>query len=238
MLPKVPIIRLSDSLDLPLPFYSDGIGTSMILLAAVPYTLKINPDEIARVPTGFACSLPAGMEAQIRSLKNAVDKGLLVADAPHTIDASERSEIVVNLLNQSGRSLTIRRGEPIALLVFAPVLRIEWDEIIPEKKNFDTSKEVAPSAKINLENEEDTGQTLLPEEPKETLLSQIEIEHLQEQADKDVKEIEGIEMEPLTSHKEEDIIDTNAAQKIGLEHSDTERLDIAPPNVPSIKKDV
>ena len=133
--------------------------------------------------------------------------------------------------------MTIRRGEPIALLVFAPVLRIEWDEIIPEKKNFDTSKEVAPSAKINLENEEDTGQTLLPEEPKETLLSQIEIEHLQEQADKDVKEIEGIEMEPLTSHKEEDIIDTNATQKIVLEHPDMERLDIAPPNVPSIKED-
>lgn len=129
MLPQIPIIRLADSLDLPLPRYADGVGTSIILQAAVSEPIKIIGGQFITIPTGFACALPLGVEAQVRSLKESKNSGLVVLNAPLTIDASDREEITVTLFNAGHNAAIIRRGQPIALLVFQAALRIQWDEI-------------------------------------------------------------------------------------------------------------
>lgn len=136
MLPKIPILRLPDSLDIPLPRYSDGIGTTLTLMAAVSNPIKIAPGEFATVPTGFQCALPLGLEAQIRSLPQFSESTpIVVLNAPVTIDASNHNPIAVTLKNMGHNSVLIRRKQPIATLVFSPAMRILWEEIKqPSKK--------------------------------------------------------------------------------------------------------
>ena len=50
-------------------------------------------------------------------------------NAPGTIDADYRGEIQVLLVNLSGEPFTLRRGERIAQLVIAPVVRAELEEV-------------------------------------------------------------------------------------------------------------
>ena len=49
-----------------------------------------------------------------------------MVNAPGTIDADYRGEIQVILINHGQESFTIQRGDRIAQLVIAPVLRAEW----------------------------------------------------------------------------------------------------------------
>ncbi len=130
MLPKIPILRLPDSLDIPLPKYQDGIGTSMVLAAAISEPIKIAPGEFTNIPTGFQFALPLGMEAQIRSLSPFSETiPIVVLNAPMTIDSSNHNPISITLKNTGNKSVLIRRGQPIALLVFSPVLRVIWEEV-------------------------------------------------------------------------------------------------------------
>ena len=50
-------------------------------------------------------------------------------NAPGTIDADYRGEVQVLLVNLSGEPFTLRRGERIAQLVVAPVVRAELEEV-------------------------------------------------------------------------------------------------------------
>ena len=50
-------------------------------------------------------------------------------NAPGTIDADYRGEIQVLLVNLGREALTVRRGDRIAQLVVAPVVRIAWREV-------------------------------------------------------------------------------------------------------------
>ena len=55
----------------------------------------------------------------------AVKHGVTVLNAPGTVDADYRGEIGVPLINHSDVPFTIRRGERIAQMVIAPVVRAE-----------------------------------------------------------------------------------------------------------------
>ncbi|HEY1334090.1 MAG TPA: dUTP diphosphatase, partial [Myxococcaceae bacterium] len=59
----------------------------------------------------------------------ALRHGITCINAPGTIDADYRGEIQVLLVNLSGEPFTLRRGERIAQLVVAPVVRAELEEV-------------------------------------------------------------------------------------------------------------
>lgn len=59
----------------------------------------------------------------------ALRHGILIPNAPGTIDADYRGEIQVILLNAGSEGFEIRRGDRIAQLVVAPVVRPEWIEV-------------------------------------------------------------------------------------------------------------
>jgi dUTP pyrophosphatase len=85
------------------------------------------PGERVLVPTGFAIALPEGFEAQVRPRSGlALHSGIVLPNAPGTIDADYRGEVKVILWNTGSEPFHIRRGERIAQLVVAPVVRPEF----------------------------------------------------------------------------------------------------------------
>jgi dUTP pyrophosphatase len=125
---KVEIRRLPHGEGLALPAYQSAHAAGLDLLAAVPEAspLILAPGQHALVPTGLTIALPSGHEAQVRPRSGLAAKhGVTVLNAPGTVDADYRGEIGVLLINHGIAPFTIRRGERIAQLVIASVVRAE-----------------------------------------------------------------------------------------------------------------
>jgi dUTP pyrophosphatase len=126
----VPITRLHGARDLPLPSRATPGSAGFDLHAAVAGELTIGPNERALVPTGLAIAVPFGHEAQVRPRSGlALRHGIVLPNAPGTIDSDYRGEIQVIVMNTGTRPFTLRRGDRIAQLVIAPVTRAEWREV-------------------------------------------------------------------------------------------------------------
>jgi dUTP pyrophosphatase len=90
--------------------------------------LVLAPGARALVPTGVSIALPEGYEAQVRPRSGlALRHGIVLPNAPGTIDSDYRGEVKVILCNLGDEAFTLRRGDRIAQLVIAPVVRAEWD---------------------------------------------------------------------------------------------------------------
>jgi dUTP pyrophosphatase len=84
------------------------------------------PGRHAMVPTGLSIALPEGYEAQVRPRSGLAAKhGVTVLNSPGTIDADYRGEVCVLLINHGPAPFTIRRGERIAQMVIAAVVRAD-----------------------------------------------------------------------------------------------------------------
>ncbi len=114
---------------LPLPAYQSDSAAGMDLRAAIAEPLTITPGQRLLVPTGIRVALPAGTEAQVRPRSGlAIKHGIGLVNAPGTIDADYRGEIRIILINHGDKDFLIERGDRIAQLVIAPVLRASWRE--------------------------------------------------------------------------------------------------------------
>ena len=125
---KVEIRQLPHGEGLALPAYQSAHAAGLDLLAAVPEEapLILAPGQRALVPTGLSIALPPGHEAQIRPRSGlALKHGITVLNAPGTVDADYRGEVSVLLINHGDAPFAIRRGERIAQMVIAPVVRAE-----------------------------------------------------------------------------------------------------------------
>ena len=125
---RIEIRQLPHGIGLPLPAYQSAHAAGLDLLAAVPEEapLTLAPGRHALVPTGLCIALPPGTEAQVRPRSGLAAKhGVTVLNAPGTVDADYRGEIGVLLINHGAAPFTIRRGERIAQLVIAAVIRAE-----------------------------------------------------------------------------------------------------------------
>jgi dUTP pyrophosphatase len=125
---KVDIHQLPHGEGLALPAYQSAHAAGLDLLAAVPEDapLILSPGQRALVPTGLTIALPPGYEAQVRPRSGLAAKhGVTVLNTPGTIDADYRGEIAVLLINHGEAPFPIRRGERIAQMVVASVVRAE-----------------------------------------------------------------------------------------------------------------
>ena len=130
---RVEIRQLPHGEGLALPSYQSADAAGLDLLAAVPETapLILLPGEHALVPTGLSIALPSGYEAQVRPRSGlAARHGVTVLNSPGTIDADYRGEISVILINHGGAPFAVRRGERIAQMVIAPVVRAELVPVV------------------------------------------------------------------------------------------------------------
>lgn len=130
MIPKLHILRTPDGIDFPLPSYASKHHTGLILQAAVPTVIKLEPGERVYIPVGFGVGIPDGFCGQIVSLPEvAKETGMIVMGAPQIVNPADRGALFVLIQNASRRQQILRRGQAIAQLLIMPVYQIAWNEI-------------------------------------------------------------------------------------------------------------
>jgi dUTP pyrophosphatase len=119
------LVRLLDP-GLPLPAYAHPGDAGADLCAAED--AEIAPGQRALVRTGIAIALPEGYVGLVHPRSGlAARMGVTVLNAPGTVDAGYRGEILVNLVNHDRViSAKIRRGDRIAQLVIQRVERAHF----------------------------------------------------------------------------------------------------------------
>ena len=125
---RVAVYREPSARDLPLPAYATAQAAGMDLHAALPPDQPLNllPGARALISTGLRIVLPLGYEGQVRARSGwAVRHGIGVLNAPGTIDSDFRGVLHVLLINWGQEPFAIQRGDRIAQLVIAPVVRAE-----------------------------------------------------------------------------------------------------------------
>jgi dUTP pyrophosphatase len=128
---ELQILRLPHGADLPVPSYQSAHAAGLDLLAAVPAAapMTLVPGGRGLVPCGIAIALPDGFEGQVRPRSGlAVEHGVTVLNAPGTIDADYRGEVMVVLVNLGANLFAVTRGLRIAQLIIAPVARAQIAE--------------------------------------------------------------------------------------------------------------
>jgi dUTP pyrophosphatase len=127
---RIALRRLANAEGLPLPAYATAQAAGLDLCAAIEEPVSLAPGQRALIKTGLAIALPDGLEAQIRPRSGlALRHGLTVLNSPGTIDADYRGEIAVALINLGQEEVRIARGDRIAQMVIAPVIRAVLDEV-------------------------------------------------------------------------------------------------------------
>ncbi|WP_308917705.1 dUTP diphosphatase [Jannaschia sp. LMIT008] len=111
--------------DLPLPAYATAGAAGLDLRACLPDgPLDLPPGGQVLVPTGFYVALPPGTEMQVRPRSGlSLRHRILVPNAPGTVDADYRGEVMVGLWNAGDAPFRVEHGDRIAQAVIAPVLR-------------------------------------------------------------------------------------------------------------------
>jgi len=128
---NVRVRRLAHGADLPLPAPASRSSAGLDLRAAVENERVLSPGERALVPTGLVLEIPDGWEGQVRPRSGlALHHGIVLPNAPGTIDSDYRGEVMVILANLGSEPFTIRRGDRIAQLVLAPVAAVAWVEAV------------------------------------------------------------------------------------------------------------
>jgi dUTP pyrophosphatase len=125
---RIALKRLPHGEGLPLPSYATAGAAGMDVVAAE--TLTLAPGARHAVATGFAIAIPQGYEVQVRPRSGlALKHGITCLNTPGTIDSDYRGEVKVILANLGAEPFDVVRGERIAQLVPAPVLKAGFDEV-------------------------------------------------------------------------------------------------------------
>lgn len=125
---EIELKRLPHGEGLSGPAYATEGAAGLDVVAAEDLTLA--PGQRHAVATGFAIAIPAGYEVQVRPRSGlALKHGITCLNTPGTIDEDYRGEVKVILANLGCDPFEIRRGERIAQLVPAPVLKAAFREV-------------------------------------------------------------------------------------------------------------
>ena len=122
---RVKIRQQESARGLPLPKYQTSGAAGLDLPCTEDFSLL--PGQRMLVGTGLEIEIPPGFEAQVRPRSGlALRHGITCLNSPGTIDSDYRGEIKVILVNLGEEEVSFRRGDRIAQLVFAPVVRVRW----------------------------------------------------------------------------------------------------------------
>ena len=113
----------------PLPTYetTGAAGADVRASLGAGERLLIKPGERVLVPTGLTMEIPHGFEVQVRPRSGLSFKtGLMVVNAPGTIDSDYRGEVKIILGNLGTKDEIINHGDRVAQLVLAPVTQAHY----------------------------------------------------------------------------------------------------------------
>jgi dUTP pyrophosphatase len=98
----------------------------------------IPPGSRSLIQTGFSANIPDGYEIQVRSRSGlALKDGIVVLNAPGTVDSDYTGEIGVIIANTGTTPFVVKHGDRIAQLVVARALRAATQEIKTDLKVTD-----------------------------------------------------------------------------------------------------
>lgn len=113
-----------------LPQYATPNSAGLDLHANIDKDVVLKPMQRKLIPTGLFMALPESTEAQIRPRSGlAYREGITVLNAPGTIDADYRGEVMVLLINLSDSAVTIQDGDRIAQMVIAKYEKTSIKEV-------------------------------------------------------------------------------------------------------------
>lgn len=125
--------------ELPIPAYSKDGDAGADIVSAIDFTLA--PGERKLVPTGMSIAMPNGYVCLVHPRSGlAVKHGVSIVNTPGTVDAGYRGELQVILINTDrSESVSFKRGDRIAQLVFQKVERAQFEEVseLPESMRGD-----------------------------------------------------------------------------------------------------
>jgi dUTP pyrophosphatase len=119
----------------PLPAYQTAGAAGADVCANLPVAarevgLVVPPGGRALVPTGLRVAIPAGYEMQLRPRSGlALKHGIVLPNAPGTIDSDYRGPLGVIVMNAGAEPFTVRHGDRIAQAVVAPVVVAGFAEV-------------------------------------------------------------------------------------------------------------
>ena len=124
---QIAIKLLDDGLPTPGYAHHGDAGADLCAREAV----QLAPGQRALIPTGIALAIPHGYVGLVHPRSGLAAKhGITVLNAPGTVDAGYRGEILVNLLNtDTAETFTLRRGDRIAQLVVQQVATPVFDVV-------------------------------------------------------------------------------------------------------------
>ncbi len=114
----------------PLPQYGsiEAAGADVKACLSVD-KIVVKPFERVLIPTGLSFEIPKGYEIQVRPRSGLSFKtGLVIVNAPGTIDSDYRGELKIIVSNYSKNDEVIEHGMRIAQLVFAEVRQMSFVE--------------------------------------------------------------------------------------------------------------
>ena len=119
-----PVLNVVLSKGAEAPFYATSGAAGLDLRSVEEVTLE--PMERRLVGTGLQIAVPDGYEAQVRPRSGlALKYGLALVNSPGTIDSDYRGEIGIIVINLGQSVVKLAKGERVAQLVIAPVVRVE-----------------------------------------------------------------------------------------------------------------
>ncbi len=123
---EVAVRRLDPEVPLPAYAHPGDAGCDLVTTRDV----ELAPGERALLPTGISVALPQGHAAFVHPRSGlAAHHGVSIVNAPGTVDAGYRGEIMVVLVNHDPReTLRLRRLDRIAQLVVQRVEQVAWRE--------------------------------------------------------------------------------------------------------------
>lgn len=111
-----------------IPTYAHEDDACCDLYIVEDYTIRKGQRRLLR--TGIAVEIPTGYELQIRPRSGlAFKQGLTLVNAPGTVDAQYRNEVMLLIINLGQSPVTLRRGDRVAQMCIKPVYKIEFEEV-------------------------------------------------------------------------------------------------------------
>ena len=109
-----------------LPEYETANAAGCDIALPLRGDIVLYPHEVKSIPVGFAVKIPAGYEAQIRSRAGMARKGVVVANAPGTIDSTIRQNYIYCVECYRQASTIISRTK-VAQMVFSPLVQATFE---------------------------------------------------------------------------------------------------------------
>jgi dUTP pyrophosphatase len=123
---EIAVRSISDNPRFVVPSKATAGSHGFDVCAYVSKPIAIDPGKVALIPTDIRITLPADMEAQVRSRSGlAAKQNVFVLNSPGTIDSDYSGEIKVILANFGNDRFYVQPNMRIAQLIFSKVPNVK-----------------------------------------------------------------------------------------------------------------